>query len=384
MRVLLHTEGVYRERGGTVYGDDPFARFVGGLNGEIESITVVGRLADDGAASRYALPADVHFIALPFYQRLSNPLGVARTGPLLFWRMWRSLDDCDVVWALGPHPTAVLLAALGLLRRRPVVLGVRQDFPTYVRNRHPDRRGLQRTARGLERVWKFLARRCAVIAVGSELAESYGHSRSVLPINISLIDAGDIDAGAAAAAGRRYDADLTLLSVGRLDTEKNPLLLADVLKALRERDPRWRLIVCGEGTLADQLAAKFELLGLSDRVELRGFVADETALLNLFRASHVFLHVSLTEGMPQVLIEAFASGLPTVATAVGGVVALGGVALLVAPADADAAAGAVEEIVQDSGLRERLIASGLEFARNTTLDVECSRVAAFLREQAVA
>ena len=42
-------------------------------------------------------------------------------------------------------------------------------------------------------------------------------------------------------------------------------------------------------------------------------------LLELYRNSHVFLHVSLDGGFPQVLVEAFASGLPAVATAVGGV-----------------------------------------------------------------
>ena len=42
-------------------------------------------------------------------------------------------------------------------------------------------------------------------------------------------------------------------------------------------------------------------------------------LLDLYRSSHAFLHVLLTEGVPQVLIEVFASGVPVVATAVGGV-----------------------------------------------------------------
>ena len=44
------------------------------------------------------------------------------------------------------------------------------------------------------------------------------------------------------------------LSVGRIDPEKNPLLLADALAALRDRDTRWRFVICGEGTMGARIA----------------------------------------------------------------------------------------------------------------------------------
>jgi glycosyltransferase involved in cell wall biosynthesis len=102
-------------------------------------------------------------------------------------------------------------------------------------------------------------------------------------------------------------------------------------------------------------------------------------LLDLYRRSHAFLHVSLTEGFPQVLVEAFASGLPVVATAVGGVPeAAAGAALLVQPRDAAAAADALERIIADADLRERLIAAGLERAREGTLEAAAERLARFI------
>ena len=51
--------------------------------------------------------------------------------------MWRSLDSSDAVFSLGPYPHAIALALIALIRRRRLVLGVRQDFPAYVRHRHP-------------------------------------------------------------------------------------------------------------------------------------------------------------------------------------------------------------------------------------------------------
>jgi glycosyltransferase involved in cell wall biosynthesis len=175
---------------------------------------------------------------------------------------------------------------------------------------------------------------------------------------------------------RSYDGDLIALSVGRLDAEKNPLLLADVLARL---EPRWRLVVCGDGPLAGDLAARLDELGLADRAEMRGYVPVDSGLADLYRSSHAFLHVSHTEGMPQVLIEAFAARLPVVATAVGGVPALAdGAALLVPPDDPEAPARELERIGSDAELRERLTEAGAERAREHTLEAETRRLADFL------
>src|SRR5581483_3266620 len=99
----------------------------------------------------------------------------------------------------------------------------------------------------------------------------------------------------------------------------------------------------------------------------------------LYRDSHALLHVSWTEGMPQVLLEAFAAGLPAVATDVGGVRAVAdGAALLVGPGDPAAAAESLERLADDPDLRRRLVGAGVERVREHTLEHECRRVAEFL------
>ena len=119
---------------------------------------------------------------------------------------------------------------------------------------------------------------------------------------------------------------------------------------------------------------------MADRAELRGYVPLDGGLDDLYRASHALLHVSWTEGVPQILFEAFAAGLPVVATAVGGVAeAVGADALLVPPGDAAAPAEALQRLAEDPELRERLAAGGLERVREHTLEAECARVAAFLQ-----
>jgi glycosyltransferase involved in cell wall biosynthesis len=206
----------------------------------------------------------------------------------------------------------------------------------------------------------------------------------VLETGVSLVPACEVVARERALA-RDWSGELRCLSVGRLSREKNPLLLLDAIAAIRERDPRWRLVIAGDGplraTIADAVAAR----GLGDVVTLAGEVANGPRLWQLYRGSHVFLHVSLTEGLPQVLVEAHAAGIPVVATDVGGVrAALGDGArgLLVPPCDAPAAADALERLAGDPGLRQRLLLAGLAHARGETLEAQVARLAGFIEEAA--
>jgi glycosyltransferase involved in cell wall biosynthesis len=379
MRLAVYTDYVYRLRDGAVFGERAFVLFLAALAEEVDELTVIGRLDPGSGPAQYRLPDDVRFVALPHYPSLAAGFAVVRVLPRTLARAWRALDAADGIWTLGPYPYAIALALFGLVRRKRTVLGVRQDFPGYVRNRRPGRRSLHAAAQVLERCWLILARRCPVIVVGSELAGRYRRAPRLLELTVSLVDAADIEAGASAAARRDYGRDLRILTVGRLDPEKNPLLLADVLARLRSADGRWRMTVCGEGDLGAALARRLRELGLDRYVELRGYVALDRGLLELYRRSHAFLHVSRTEAVPQVLFEAMASGLPVVATDVGGVrQAVGDAALLIPAGDAAAAAAALTQLAADAALRKRLIDAGLASARTVTRRSEVSRVARFI------
>ena len=181
-----------------------------------------------------------------------------------------------------------------------------------------------------------------------------------------------------AATARSYDGELRVISVGRLDAEKNPLLIADVLRRLVDDGRPWRLIVCGDALRAALAEARLRELGVEERAELPGYVPYGPRLIELYRSSHALLHTSWTEGLPQVLIEAFAAGVPAVATDVGGIRdAVGEAARLVPPGD-PAAAAELEAIAGDPALRRRLIEAG-HVRRRRTASAEVSRVAEFLR-----
>jgi glycosyltransferase involved in cell wall biosynthesis len=381
VRLAVYTDYEYCSDGKRRFGQRAFVVFLEALREHVDRLVLVGRFDPKPGKSHYPLHEQTELVGLPHYESLGHPWSVARSLVVSVARFWRLLDQVDTVWVLGPYPHSVLLALLTALRRRRLVLGVRQDMPLYVRSRRPDRRWMHLSADLLEGIWRLLARRYAVVVVGPELERKYrdGHARSVLATTVSLVSERDLDAAADAVASRDYSGVLTLLTVGRLDVEKNPLLLADIMARLREGPRSWRLLVCGDGPMRDQLEERLGELGLLAQVELLGYVPIDGGLLELYRSSHAFLHVSWTEGFPQVLVEAFASGLPTVATAVGGVpAAVGGAALLVEPDDAPAAAEALERVAAEPQLRSELIHAGLQRARGGTLEAASTRLAEYL------
>lgn len=378
LRAAVYGEFNYRRDEQGISTDQSFALFAARLEDFVDELVLVGRLDPEPGRTHHALKGSFSFVALPDYPSLAHLTAALRAAVASVPALWRVAGRVDAVWLLGPNPLAIAFALIARLRGCRVVLGVRQDIVALTRARHRGR-VLNAAARALERTWRLLARRFPVVTVGDDLAARYSASREVVPISVSLVEDSEI-ATADDALGRDWSGELRVLSVGRLEPQKNPLILADVLAILRERDPRWRMVVCGSGSLERELAGRMTERGVADAAELRGYVPVEAGLAGLYRDCHLFLHVSRTEGFPQVLVEAFAAGLPSVATDVGGV---GGWAApgarLVPPGDAVAAADALEALASDSEAREAVVRAALGIAREHTAAEQCARVAALLR-----
>ncbi len=379
MRFVVYDDQIYEREGGSLWTDRTFPLFIAEVGGSLDRLVLLGRLRASGGGVNFRLPEGVEFVGLPHYESLASPRAVLGGALASIRAFWRCLGEADGAWVLGPHPLGVLFALLTLARRRRLVLGVRQELRAYARRRHPGRRSVHLAADLLELAWRALARVGAVVVVGPELAHQYRHAGRLHQLHVSMMRAEHI-VGAEVRENRAYDGELRVLSVGRLDEEKNPLMLADVLARLRADGRPWRLLVCGEGPCEEALRKRLEALGVADAAELLGYVPIDAGLREIYLDSHAFLHVSWTEGVPQVLFEAFAARLPVVATEVGGVgvVAGRGAALLIPPGDPEVAAEALERIAVDPNLRRELTEAGAARAESHTLEAEARRTAEFL------
>jgi len=129
--------------------------------------------------------------------------------------------------------------------------------------------------------------------------------------------------------------------VGRLSVEKGVTYLIDAMAELRAKQADVHLLVVGEGDQRAHLQERVDSLGLPQAVTLLGERADARQIIG---AMDVLVLPSLTEGLPNVVLEAFAYKTPVVATAVGGVPELvidGETGWLVPPRDPHALAQAI-------------------------------------------
>jgi sugar transferase (PEP-CTERM/EpsH1 system associated) len=144
-------------------------------------------------------------------------------------------------------------------------------------------------------------------------------------------------------------------TVGRMQTVKHQILLARAFVDLLTQAPslrtRARLAMIGDGPLRADAMAILATAGLSDLAWLPGERRDVAELL---RALDVFVLPSLAEGVSNTILEAMATGLPVIATAVGGnpeLVDDGRTGRVVPPDDVAAMASAMRQLIEDAGLR---------------------------------
>ena len=72
MRLVVYTDYLYRERGGAVFAERAFVRFVGALGRELGGLRLLGRLDRGPGPAHYPLDDEIEFVALPHYARLTN------------------------------------------------------------------------------------------------------------------------------------------------------------------------------------------------------------------------------------------------------------------------------------------------------------------------
>lgn len=154
-------------------------------------------------------------------------------------------------------------------------------------------------------------------------------------------------------------------TVGRSDRIKNHAGLLDAFALLLQRFPApqydLRLAIVGDGPLLQTLRERMARESWAERVWLPGARAD---VAEVMRGFSVFVLPSLSEATPVTILEAMATGLPVVASRVGGVPQLvqeGQTGMLVPPTDAQALADALAAYVLDPSLRSRHGAAGRAF-----------------------
>jgi colanic acid/amylovoran biosynthesis glycosyltransferase len=151
-----------------------------------------------------------------------------------------------------------------------------------------------------------------------------------------------------------------ILCVGRLTQAKGQHVLIDAVDQLARQGRRVRLRLVGDGPDGPSLRERARRLENPNIVVFEGAV-NQDHIRGLYEAADIFCLPSLAEGIPVVLMEAMAMELPCVTTHITGIPELicsGTEGLLVAPSDLEGLFSALETLMDDVVLRERLGRSG--------------------------
>lgn len=170
----------------------------------------------------------------------------------------------------------------------------------------------------------------------------------------------------------KRNSDILIGAVGRLSPEKNFGALIDALPRAVVGKQRVGAVLLGDGTQAASIAAGAARHGILSQVLLGGYCANARQYLQLF---DTLVIPSLTEGLPMILLEAMAEGLPVIATRVGDVpVVLKDDGILVEPGDVGALAHAIQVMMLDpSRFRERAHSAGERIRREYSASTMASR-----------
>jgi len=197
----------------------------------------------------------------------------------------------------------------------------------------------------LRRVWR---RAIAVVANSRGLRQLGADFEP--RVSIEVIPNG-VDSAAFAVKERQWQPP-RLLFIGRIVYQKGLDSLFDALSQLTALE--WQLRLVGDGPQLPRLRSLARQYAIDDRVHFLGW-QDRTQLPALLAESNLFVYPSRHEGMPNAVLEAMASGLPVIATAIAGneeLVQDGRTGLLVPPDDVSALAAALADLLPDAARRE--------------------------------
>lgn len=257
----------------------------------------VGHSIEDGGVDVYRLPSRRASVSQ------SNP----REMLSFVWHAWRALGrivrtqkpDAAIIFfsipcgLLGPTLQGRYGIPYTILLRGGDVPGMEPHLNTVHKFLRPVRRRILRGAR-------------AVIANSKGLAEA---SMAADPIPVSVVPNG-VDTNFFRPPETRPDGPFTFLFVGRFHAQKNlPVVINAFADAFAGSDVRLRLV--GDGPQRAGLIALVDQLGIQSQVTFVPWL-DKTGLLREYQSAHCLINYSLYEGMPNVVLEAMACGLPAI------------------------------------------------------------------------
>ena len=346
-----------------------FGRYVDSLAPYFDEIVLsVPVFATPPASGSRLRAANVRLAPLPYFP---GPRQFYPMLPAMQRRLREFVRQCDVIHLRVPTPAAIFAFRLAQAAHKPVFLLVVGDYRALLP--HLPYRGLKKVLFGAyvafeEWALRHMTRQTLTFTNGAALREKHERQgATVIETKTTTLSLSDIASRTDTCAGGQ----IRCLTVSRIDPRKGLRALPGAIG----RDVTVDIVGPTIGQIGDTereaIAAEAQRLGVADRVRLRGAIPLDQ-LMPIYQQYDVFvLPTQPGEGIPRVLLEAMAAGLPIVTTDVSGIRSLvsdGENGVLIAESSAPTLAAALERVMSDVTLRRRIIAGGYRTARAHTLE----------------
>lgn len=351
----------------------------------VPSLTVSAQLRRDSDEpdSGYTISSDIQFKPLQYWSKPGNRVGFLQQGYRTIPEVWSTVSEMaeshDLLWLRsGPHPATItaFLACRGADGMTVYFIG--SDFKRNTEHRTqkyslPRRVPEQLFAAGIDVAVDSIVQRadCTLVHPGY-LERRYSHAKRIETTLISTVRNDEIETN----AEWNPNESAKILYVGRLTKEKGIDILIESFRELAETiEPTPELMIRGTGGDEEALREQIQSYELSSQVTFVTFLPFEE-LLQLYRDADIFVLPSRIEGQGRVLIEALASGCVVIGTDVGGIPAIVSHeenGLLIEAGMNARLTEAMERVLSDTDLAEKLVTNGVQWAHDHTVQKETNR-----------
>jgi len=381
--ILYHMPFWQTADGALWEAEGSFARYVDSIAPYFDRVILsVPVFATPPASGSRVRATNVSLAPLPYFPgpRQFYPQLLSMRSRLRQW-----VEQCDVIHLRVPSPAAIFAFRLAEARRKPIFLLVVGDYEALLP--HLGYRGIKKFLFAQyvafeEWALRYMTKRALTFANGAALKAKHERDNPhIHETRTTTLSLADFATRTDTCAGSR----IRLLCVSRIDPRKGLRSLPQVVRGLVSAGHDVSLDIVGPtiGLIGeserDAIVTEAAANGVADRVNLLGAVALDR-LLPLYRDYDLFvLPTRPGEGIPRVLMEAMAGGLPIVTTNVSGIASLidhGVNGLLVPDGSTPAVVDALHLLIGTPSLRRQLIQKGYATAAAHTLERQAAELMA--------
>lgn len=371
----------WKENGDVWTTFSPIGRYVEALARDFKTVTLIAPVRKKEHQPLYRVRAsNLHIISV---KSLDNVQGYYFHLFHFYTKCFSAIKKVDILNIRVPTLTGFPAFLAARFYRKPTFLVVvGENFEFIKRAGYSGIKKLTAQIVSLlqDQLMKQMIKKSFTFTNGEDLFNKY-HD---LNKNVSLMRSSTINQGEILPTFRDtcQTATCRILTVAVVSSRKGTSLIPEIIARLRDKSIQvtWKYIGYIEGNSGQMELIKTRQLARD--LDVHPYLSFEDSmgydrLLPLYRESDIFVLPTYMEGIPRVILEAQASGLPVITTKVGGIpqaVEDGVDAILTSPGNPVELTDAILKVIQDPPFRQGLISKGLITAQKYTLESETKRM----------